>query len=82
MTPLSALFYIPQSGCFVLFAWYWGPNRGPCICEARALTSLSPSYFFSSAGTITVTEPCILSFQLEMPLMARLIECHITKEKL
>lgn len=45
-------------------------------------TSLSPSYFFSNAGTITVTEPCILSFQLEMPLMARLIERHITKEKL
>lgn len=56
--------------------------------EQRALhmrgkgSPLSPSYFFSNAGTITVTEPCILSFKLEMPLMARLIERHITKEKL
>lgn len=42
-------------------------------------TSLTPSYFFSNAGTITATETCVLSFKLETPLMARLIEHYIAK---
>ena len=85
MTPLPVFFYIRQSGCFALLGT---GNRTEGLAYAsqglstELQASLTPPYFLPNAGTITATETCILSFKLEIPPMARLIERYITKVKL